>query len=95
MSQEAINIIGAGTDTTAHALMILMYYLAIDAVRYEKLREELRGVGLEMREDGGENGGFKKLELGMVERLVYLVSILEIIDEGCIGLTRALECLCP
>ncbi|KAM0126254.1 hypothetical protein ACHAO1_010161 [Botrytis cinerea] len=72
MSQEAINIIGAGTDTTAHALMILMYYLAIDAVRYEKLREELRGVGLEMREDGGEDGGFKKLELGMVERLVYL-----------------------
>ncbi|KAM0148414.1 hypothetical protein ACHAPG_009990 [Botrytis cinerea] len=73
MSQEAINIIGAGTDTTAHALMILMYYLAIDAVRYEKLREELRGVGLEMREDGGEDGGFKKLELGMVERLVYLM----------------------
>ncbi|CCD43671.1 similar to cytochrome P450 [Botrytis cinerea T4] len=72
MSQEAINIIGAGTDTTAHALMILMYYLAIDAVRYEKLREELRGVGFEMREDGGEDGGFKKLELGMVERLVYL-----------------------
>lgn len=90
MSQEAINIIGAGTDTTAHALMILMYYLAIDAVRYEKLREELRGVGLGTREDGG----FKKLELGMVERLVYLVSILEIMDEGCTRLTRALECLC-
>ncbi|KAK6597639.1 cytochrome p450 [Botrytis cinerea] len=64
MSQEAINIIGAGTDTTAHALMILMYYLAIDAVRYEKLREELRGVGFEMREDGGEDGGSRNWSWG-------------------------------
>ncbi|TGO66285.1 hypothetical protein BOTNAR_0064g00230 [Botryotinia narcissicola] len=68
MSQEATNIIGAGTDTTAHTLMILMYYLASDAVRCEKLREELRGAGLERR----ENGESKNVELGMVERLVYL-----------------------
>ncbi|TGO41072.1 hypothetical protein BHYA_0027g00500 [Botrytis hyacinthi] len=68
MSQEATNIIGAGTDTTAHTLMILMYYLASDAVRCEKLREELRSVGLERR----ENGELKKVELGMVERLIYL-----------------------
>ncbi|TGO20145.1 hypothetical protein BTUL_0001g01570 [Botrytis tulipae] len=68
MRQEATNIIGAGTDTTAHTLMILMYYLASDAVRCEKLREELRGAGLE----GRENGELKKVELGMVERLVYL-----------------------
>ncbi|KAF7952899.1 hypothetical protein EAE96_006122 [Botrytis aclada] len=68
MSQEAINIIEAGTDTTAHTLMILVYYLASDTVRCEKLREELRVIGLGRR----ENEGLKKVELGMVERLVYL-----------------------
>lgn len=90
MSQEAFNIIGAGTDTTAHTLMILMYYLASDAVRCEKLREELRGVGLERR----ENEGLKKVELGMVERLVYLVSVLGIINEARTRLSQDLECLC-
>lgn len=70
MSQEAINVIGAGTDTTANTLMILMYYLGLDQTRCEKLREELRGVGLKREEEGGVG----IVELGMVERLPYLVS---------------------
>ncbi|KAA8565346.1 hypothetical protein MFRU_045g00490 [Monilinia fructicola] len=68
MSQEAINVIGAGTDTTANTLMILMYYLGLDQTRCEKLREELRGVGLKREEEGGVG----IVELGMVERLPYL-----------------------
>lgn len=71
MSQEAINVIGAGTDTVAHALEILVYYLACDEKRCEKLRGELRDVGLGREE---ELGGFKTVELELVERLVYLVS---------------------
>lgn len=69
MSQEAINIIGAGTDTTANTLMIIMFYLGGDPIRCEKLREELRNAGL----GRDEEGGWKGVELGMVERLVYLV----------------------
>ncbi|KAI9644280.1 hypothetical protein NHQ30_007636 [Ciborinia camelliae] len=68
MSQEATNVIGAGTDTTANTLMILMYYLGCDQVRVEKLRDELRSAGLCRDEDGK----FVRVELGMVERLVYL-----------------------
>ncbi|APA16308.1 hypothetical protein sscle_16g110780 [Sclerotinia sclerotiorum 1980 UF-70] len=70
MSQEAINIINAGTDTVANTLMTLVYYLADDRARCEKLRDELRGAGLG-RGEGGK-GGNKRVELEMVERLVYL-----------------------
>ncbi|KAJ8062657.1 hypothetical protein OCU04_009179 [Sclerotinia nivalis] len=73
MSQEAINVIGAGTDTVANTLMILVYYLAGDRARCEKLREELKGAGLG-RGEGGK-GGNKRVELEMVERLVYLIPV--------------------
>lgn len=78
MSQEAINVIGAGADTTAGTLMTLMYYLGADRVRTEKLKEELRSVGLSRE---GE-GNLVRVELGMVERLVYLVSTVAFVRAG-------------
>jgi len=48
--------------------VVLIYYLGGDQVRCEKLREELKSVGLGREREGN----LLRVELGMVERLVYL-----------------------
>lgn len=65
MAQEAQVIIGAGADTTAHALSTITFHLLNSPEKLKKLTKELAEAFVDLD---------TSLKLTAVEKLPYLVS---------------------
>lgn len=65
MTQEAQVIIGAGADTTAHALSTITFHLLNSPEKLLKLQKELKEAFVD---------GNTAMKLTAVEKLPYLVS---------------------
>ncbi|KAL9123390.1 MAG: hypothetical protein Q9187_000072 [Circinaria calcarea] len=67
LQQQAVNIVSAGTETTAHALRVITYHICNDPAVLRRLREELKTVQPEPD---------RCMKLRELERLPFLSAVI-------------------